>query len=315
MSDANRDATSGPVIRVICGPTAAGKTAVAMRLAESTPVTIISADSRQVYRGFDIGTAKPSHEELARVPHVGVDVAEPLDRFSAWQWAALAREGIAKALAEDRTPLIVGGTGFYLRALVQPLAELPPLDRNRRDAFSQWLDRQPRELWRRWCERLDPAKASLGPVQWRRAIETAILSGTRLSDLHADQSGNSELRVRYLVVDPGAVLAQRIAQRVSAMLNAGWADEVAGLSRSVPLNAPAWQATGYSEVLSFVQGSIAQEEMITRVVVRTRQYAKRQRTWFRHQLDETSVTRVSPGAADFVDQVNRWWNAYEEEIV
>lgn len=286
-----------------------------MQLAALYPVTIISADSRQIYRRFDIGTAKPSDAELARVPHVGVNIADPLDRWSAWEWAALARSAIAEASATGRTPIVVGGTGFYLRALTEPLASLPPLDEMRRDQLNAWLEDQPRALWRSWCERLDPDRASLGPVQWRRAIETALLSGVRLSTLHEGTTETPQLRVRYLLVDPGPPLADRIAQRVLEMLDAGWVDEVAQLRRDVPAEARAWLATGYGEVLAYVEGRMSRAEMITRVTIRTRQYAKRQRTWFRHQLDQALVTRAVPGAEDFMDQVVAWWRAHDEETV
>jgi len=302
-------------VRVICGPTAAGKTAAAMQLAALHPVTIISADSRQIYRRFDIGTAKPSVAELTAVPHVGVDVADPMDRWSAWQWAALARDAIAAATARQRIPLVVGGTGFYLRALTDPLAALPPLDEARRDQLNAWLDTQPRELWRAWCDRLDPDRAALGPVQWRRAIETALLSGVRLSTLHAESPDASRQRVRYLLVDPGAPLAERIAQRVFDMLDAGWADEVERLRHDVPADARAWLATGYGEVLAYVEGKLSKAEMISRVTIRTRQYAKRQRTWFRHQLDDSLVTRVSSCEQGFMDQVNAWWRVHDQETL
>jgi tRNA dimethylallyltransferase len=302
-------------IRVICGPTAAGKTAAALHLASRYPITIISADSRQIYRRFDIGTAKPTSTELASVPHVGVNVADPLDRWSAWEWAALARTAIADATAAGRTPVVVGGTGFYLRALTEPLASLPPLDEARRDRLNDWLEEQPRELWRAWCERLDPDRASLGPVQWRRAIETALLSGVRLSTLHEGGADAPGLRVRYLLVDPGPPLAERIAQRVLAMLEEGWVEEVEQLRHDVPEEARAWLATGYGEVLAHVEGRMSKAEMITRVTIRTRQYAKRQRTWFRHQLDQASVTKLSPSEHDFMDQANAWWQAHDEEMV
>ena len=302
-------------VRVICGPTAAGKTAAALQLAARHPVTIISADSRQIYRRFDIGTAKPGVAELAAVPHVGVDVADPMDRWSAWQWAALAREAIADATSRQRTPVVVGGTGFYLRALTEPLASLPPLDEPRRDQLGAWLDAQPRELWRAWCQRLDPDRAALGPVQWRRAIETALLTGVRLSTLHEGGGEASRVPVRYLLVDPGAPLADRIAQRVVSMLDAGWAEEVEQLRLDVPAEARAWLATGYGEVLAHVEGRMSRADMIRRVTIRTRQYAKRQRTWFRHQLDQALVTTVSPYEERFLERVNAWWRAHDEETV
>ncbi len=303
------------VVRVICGPTAAGKSAVAMQLAERLPITIISADSRQIYRHFDIGTAKPSRAERDLVPHVGIDVVEPTQRWSAWHWAECAREAIYAARRSGRHPVIVGGTGFYIRALTHPISHVPALDAGRRQALSDWLDRQSPALLQRWCERLDPSRASLGPVQWRRAIEVALLGGVRMSDVHADADAAQPLAVRYLVVDPGESLQDRVRSRVHAMFDAGWTSEVERLVQQVPPDAPAWQATGYGEVLAHLRGIASRNETIEQVTIRTRQYAKRQRTWFRHQLDPDKVTRVSPLSNDALDQVLTWWQDRHQENV
>jgi tRNA dimethylallyltransferase len=302
-------------VHVICGPTAAGKSAVAMAFAEQVPVTIISADSRQIYRGFDIGSAKPTALEQAAVPHEGIDLADPGERWSAWRWAGHAREAIARARAAGRTPLIVGGTGFYIRALVDPLAEVPSFDPDRRARLNEWLEAQPEALLRTWCARLDPARADLGPVQLRRALEVALLAGIPLSRFHAAASALQPLDARYLLVDPGTVLAARIAARVDEMLDMGWTDEVRTLEDRVPADAPAWQATGYAEVLSYVQGRVSREDMVSQVIIRTRQYAKRQRTWFRHQLPASRVTAVSPFAPTLMDQVRSWIADQHEETV
>ncbi len=302
-------------VRVICGPTAAGKSAVATQLAERVPITIISADSRQVYRGFDIGTAKPTRREQELVPHIGIDVIGPAERWSAWGWAEMARTAIHEAAAAGRTPVIVGGTGFYIRALTHPIVNLPELDPARRQALSDWLDAQSPSLLQQWCLRLDPDRAHLGPVQWRRAIEVALLAGRRLSSLYAQSSTAQPLAVRYLVVDPGPVLRQRIADRATAMMYGGWMHEVEVLSSQVPHTAPAWQATGYSDVLAHLRGELTLSQAIERVVTGTRQYAKRQRTWFRHQLDESLVTRVSPLSPDLMHDVLTWWQDQPEESV
>lgn len=315
LSTASVDQDADVVVRVICGPTAAGKSSLAMQLAERLPITIISADSRQIYRHFDIGTAKPSRAERALVPHVAIDVIDPTERWSAWHWAECARAAIDAARRAGRHPVIVGGTGFYIRALTHPISNVPTLDADRRQALSDWLDRQPAELLRRWCERLDSSRASLGPVQWRRAIEVALLGGVRLSDLHAGADTAQPLAVRYLVVDPGTVLQDRIRSRVHAMFDAGWTDEVERLLQHVPDDAPAWQATGYGEVMAHVRGIASRSETIEQVTIRTRQYAKRQRTWFRHQLDPDKVTHVSPLANDAMDQVLTWWQARHQENV
>jgi tRNA dimethylallyltransferase len=295
-------------VRVICGPTASGKTALAMRLAESFPVVVISADSRQIYRGFDIGTAKPTLDEQTRVPHACIDLAEPTERYSAALWAARAMHAIELARADQRIPLVVGGTGFYLRALFEPLFEDLPLDPERRAALETELAALSTEELRRWCDQLDPARAHLGRTQLLRSLETALLSGRRLSDLHRERPRAARFAARYLVADPGPVLSSRISERIDQMLAQGWIDEVRRLIEIVPDHAPAWNATGYLAVREQVEGTCSLAAARERVEIATRQYAKRQRTWFRHQLAGASVTRLDPLAPGAIDQASAWWS-------
>ena len=149
---------------------------------------------------------------------------------------------------------------------------------------------------RRWCEQLDPRRAHLGRTQLLRAIEVALLSGERLSDLHEVRARSGRFRASYLLVDPGPALAARIVLRAETMFDQGWPDEVRTLMRDVPESAPAWGATGYETVRRMVRGDIDRAEALERVVIHTRQYAKRQRTWFRHQLETDTVVHI--GAAD-----------------
>jgi tRNA dimethylallyltransferase len=307
------DGGSGERLRVICGPTAAGKSAIAMALAEHVPLTIISADSRQLYRGFDIGTAKPTLAERARVPHRGIDVADPLERWSAARWAEEACAWIDEAGRSERKPVIVGGTGFYIRALAQPLFAEPPLDPVLRAKLEHALGPLPVPELRRWVERLDPPRAHLGRTQLLRAIEVALITGVKISAWHADAPRAPGASLRYLVVDPGPSLRDRIAVRVHAMLDAGWEQEVATLDAVVPEGAPAWNATGYSLVREMVRGRVARHIAVERVIVDTRQYAKRQRTWFRHQLGDCAVTRLDPAAPDALARALAWWHEDEEE--
>ena len=300
------DASVVAEIPVLCGPTAAGKSAVALSLAESRDATIISADSRQVYRGFDIGTAKPTAQEQERVPHRGIDVAEPTERFSAAAWASAADTWIAETLGAGRVPIVVGGTGLYLRALFEGLFEEPPLDVAQRAALEQELAHYSVDELRRWTERLDPPRAHLGRTQLLRSIEIALLTGRRLSDLHRERPRVPRWRPRYLVVDPGPVLAERIASRIDDMLDHGWIDEVQQLMRTVPADAPAWNATGYDAVRRLAQGELSRADARDEVLIHTRQYAKRQRTWFRHQLPLDSVLHVDPLARNWEDVVERW---------
>jgi len=293
-------------VHVVVGPTASGKSDLAMRLAEMSPITIVSADSRQVYRAFDIGTAKPTREARERVPHVGIDVADPTERYSAARWASGATSWIDEARGAGRTPVLVGGTGFYLHALFEPLADVPELDDQRRRALDGVLGAMTVAELRRWCEALDPRRAHLGRTQLLRAVETALLAGERLSHRHERPRAPSALAPRYLVVDPGPTLRDRIERRVDWMLDAGWLDEVRGLVRDVPADAPAWNSTGYEALRAHIEGRASLEEAREHVLVATRQYAKRQRTWLRHQLGH-DVTRVDPTAPDAWSRVVAWW--------
>jgi tRNA dimethylallyltransferase len=301
-------ALAGAELRIICGPTAAGKSAAALALAERHGATIISADSRQIYRGFDIGTAKPSRGEMARVPHRGIDIVDPDERYSAARWATDADRWIAEARGADRVPLVVGGTGLYLRALVTPLFAEPPLDPARRAALAAELELLSVAALRHWCERVDRPLAALGRTQMLRAIEIATLTGRRLSDLHIEARRAAVHAARYLVVDPGPPLAGRIQARVEAMLAAGWVAEVRMLAARVAPDAPAWKAAGYAWVRAMVEGKIEPGHARERIVIETRQYAKRQRTWFRHQLPPERTTRVSPDDPEFISIAERWWD-------
>lgn len=303
-------------LRIIAGPTGAGKSALAMRLADRSGAMIISADSRQVYRGFDIGTAKPTAEERARVLHEGIDVAAPEERWSAARWATAAEGWIADAADRGQPVLIVGGTGLWLRALVQPLADEPPMDAAQRRALQGELSQLETPALRRWVSELDPARA--GPGQGRtqllRAAEVALLTGTRISDWHAAGATKPRRPARWLVVDPIEALAGRLEARLDAMFASGWVEEVRSLVERVPVDAPAWNACGYREIRAMVEVGSGQgiEDTKRAVLVSTRQYAKRQRTWFRNQVSEArgdTVVRVDPRATDAEVQVERWFGA------
>lgn len=310
-ADRGADRDASVEIDVICGPTAAGKSAIALWLAEREPVTIISADSRQIYRGFDIGTAKPTQAERDRVPHLGIDLIEPTERYSAAAWADRANEWIVETRASGRRPLVVGGTGLYLRALFEGLFAEPELDAARRAALEPMLGQMPLGDLRRWATVLDPSRAHLGRTQLIRVIEIALLTGHRLSDLHRERARGSRWHPRYLVVDPGPELATRIAARIDDMLLSGWPEEVRRLMQVVPETAPAWNATGYDAVRRFVTGDISRSNAREEILISTRQYAKRQRTWFRNQLPEESVTRIDPLASDWQAVARAWASARE----
>ncbi len=309
--------------RIIVGPTAAGKSALAMQLARARGLAIVSADSRQVYQQFDIGTAKPSLADRQAVPHFGLDVVPPTMRYSAHAWAIDATRWSREAAQAGTTPLIVGGTGLYVKALVSPLDPVPALEPERRDALRSWLATCPLDEVTRWCRRLDPARAQLGRTQLLRAVETALLAGTRLSDALRSVSGAeaspealSVASARYLVIDPGPVLAVRIANRVHQMIADGFVQEVERLRQTIAPDAPAWTASGYRVVRDALDaggGVRALDAAIERVIIETRQYAKRQRTWFRHQLPADQVTRIDPDAPDALERVLGWWD-HEESV-
>lgn len=294
-------------LRVICGPTAAGKSAIALALALEYTGTLISADSRQIYRGFDIGTAKPAGSELKAVPHRGIDIVAATERYSAHQWAQAALGWAAEAEESGTTPVVVGGTGFYIKALFQPLFEAPDMNRSERAELEQFMAGMSVAELRRWCETLDPPRAHLGRSQLMRAIETVLLSGYRISDMHATRGREANVFPRYLVVDPGPALPARIETRVDEMIDAGWENEVALLDQTLPEDAPAWKASGYTTMRLVTRGALDLSSARDRIIIETRQYAKRQRTWFRHQIGEQVVTRVDPGKPDWQATVHRWW--------
>ena len=283
-----------------------------MWLSQRRELLVISADSRQIYRGFDVGTAKPTPAERAKVPHRGIDIIDATERYSAAQWASLAATAIEDARAQRRVPVIVGGTGFYIAALFRPLWDEPDLSQGDRLALQATLEALSLDELRRWCMELDPPRAHLGRAQLTRAIEVALLTGRRLSDMHVARARPAQYRASYLLVDPGMELQSRIVSRATAMFDAGWPDEVQRLLETVPPDGPAWKATGYEVVRSYVRGELDRATALERVIIDTRQYAKRQRTWFRHQLKSEDVRRVVPDAAGWQEIVDRWISSVEE---
>lgn len=290
---------AGDRLRIICGPTGAGKSDLALELCETFNAAIVSADSRQIYCEFNVGTAKPTRKERDRVTHYGIDVADPDERYSAARWASEATEWIESAGGIGKDAVVVGGTGLYIKALVEPLFDAPVQDPVQRAQLERELATMSVDDLRRWCKELDPARAHLGRTQLLRAIETALLSGSRISDLHSRQQAANAIEAdgqkpAYLVVDPGTALATKIEARVDKMLGTGWADEVRELMRTVSPDAPAWKASGYMVMRSHVEGALDLSSATQRVIIETRQYAKRQRTWFRNQLPAAAVTHLNP---------------------
>ena len=283
---------AGARVPVLVGPTAVGKTAVAVALAAHWGLEIISADSRQVYRRLDIGTAKPSRRERARVPHHGIDLVEPGARYSAGHFARDAVRWLAEIRSRGTLPLVVGGTGLYVRALTEGLFAEPPLEPAKRRSLDAWTATlEPIELLR-WAARLDPGFRGGGRQRAARAIEVALLSGYPLSHWQQAARAQGSLDPWYIVLTvPRPVLHQRIARRAEEMVRRGLIEEVAAvLAEGHGATAPGLDGIGIREAVEYLHGRRPRETVAEAIATGTRQYAKRQQTWFRHQLGGNVVT-------------------------
>jgi tRNA dimethylallyltransferase len=277
---------------VIVGPTAVGKTAVGLALAARWPLEVVSADSRQIYRRLDIGTAKPTRKERARVTHHGLDLVDPGARYSAGHFARDAEGWLADIHSRGRMPVVIGGTGLYIRALAEGLFREPPLDAARRrslDAFTARLE--PLELLR-WAGRLDPGFRGGGRQRAARAIEVALLTGHPLSYWQQAARARAALDPWYIALTvPRPVLHQRIARRAEEMIRRGLIEEVASvLADGHAAAAPGLDGIGIREAVEYLHGQRPRESVAEAISVSTRQYAKRQQTWFRHQLEGPVLT-------------------------
>ena len=278
---------------VLTGATATGKTELAIALAKRIGAEIISMDSRQVYAGMDIGTAKASAAQRAQVPHYGLDRVTPDQRYSAGRFAREARQWIADIQSHGRVAMLVGGTGFFLRALTHPLFEEPPLEAERRAELHAVLGTMDSETLRRWVRRLDPDSPIAGEGGGRqrlaRTIEIPLLTGRSLSwwQLHAAQAEQPIRATVFVLERPADALRTRIDARVHEMVSQGLAEEVRGLlAAGYTERDSGMSATGYAEFIPHVRGAYPLERAIELTQAATRRYARRQRTWFRHQLPE-----------------------------
>jgi tRNA dimethylallyltransferase len=295
-----------PVL-VLTGPTGVGKTDWAIALAEHAPIEIVSVDSALVYRGLDIGTAKPPAALRARVPHHLIDICEPTESYSAGRFVTDALVSIRAIHARNRIPLLVGGTMLYLRALVQGLAVLPQAA----PALRQQLDARARRVgWAALHAELaqhDPqAAARISPAdsqRIQRALEVCLSTGRPISELQrATVSPLANWPLLHWVLAPGerAQLHERLAQRFDAMMAAGFLAEVARLRARGDLSSrhPAVRAVGYRQLWAHLEGELTLEEAVSRGIAATRQLAKRQLTWLRgeasgHWLDPQRTDRLS----------------------
>ena len=276
---------------MLVGPTAVGKTAVAVALASHWLLEIISADSRQVYRRLDIGTAKPSRKERARAPHHGLDLIDPGARYSAGHFARDGVRWLHEIRSRGKLPMVVGGTGLYVRALAEGLFNEPPLDPARRRSLDAWTARlEPIELLR-WAARLDPGFRGGGRQRAARAIEVALLSGHPLSHWQQAARSQGSLDPWYIVLTvPRPVLHQRIARRAEDMVRRGLIEEVAAvLAEGHGPRTPGLDGIGVREAVEYLHGQRTRESVAEAIAVGTRQYAKRQQTWFRHQLGGNAI--------------------------
>ncbi len=277
----------------LMGPTASGKTALACELSEVFPLELISVDSALVYRGMDIGTAKPDAPTLARYPHALIDIRDPAEPYSAADFRGDAMAAMSAITARGKVPLLVGGTGLYFRALQQGLSALPEAQ----PALRARLTEEASQLgWPALHERLrglDPAAAArIGPQdaqRLQRALEVIELTGRPLSEQQGGPRQGFPWRVLKLALLPAdrAGLHARIAQRFEAMLAAGLLDEVRALRARGDLHAdlPAIRAVGYRQAWEYLDGQTDLAGLRDRGVFATRQLAKRQITWLRSELD------------------------------
>ncbi len=293
------DPGNDPQLILIGGPTAVGKSEVALVLAEQVGGEIVVVDSMQVYRGLDIGTAKPSPADRARVPHHLIDVVEVTEPFDASKFVELARKAVAEIRARERVPILCGGTGLYFKAFLAGLGEAPPPDpKLRAELEATPLPELLRELAA--CDPVLYAKIDRNnPRRVIRAVEVIRLSGKPFSAQRANwQAGISDPQfpVRFFGLSRApSDLHARIDARVDAMFRAGLVEETRELlERGLAQNRTAMQAIGYRQVVEYLQGKRPLAETIQLVKIRTRQFARRQMTWFRRQLKLEWIS-LAPG--------------------
>lgn len=301
------DADKGPPVLFMMGPTAAGKTQLVVYLKQKLPVDIISVDSAMVYKGMDIGTAKPTADILAMAPHRLIDICDPTEAYSAARFCHDARKEINAIRSAGRIPLLVGGTGLYFRSLEQGLSELPSADQETR----QRLEDEAQVLgWEKMHTRLaeiDPDAAVRihpnDPQRIQRALEVYELTGMALTE-HFSSKVTSGLpcRIIKIIVSPADrnILHRRINQRFYGMLDGGLVPEVERLYQRGDLHPalPAMRMVGYRQVWKYLEGQLDYQHMIDHAIVATRQLAKRQLTWLRREAGAEWFDSQQPDTVD-----------------
>lgn len=308
---------SKPICWVLAGPTASGKTALSIRLALAHQCEIVCMDSMQIYRGMDIGTAKPTHEEMHGIPHHMLDVAEPAEPFSVARYQEMAEEAIAGIHSRGHQALLVGGTGLYLRALRHPMAMgMVTGDSSLRAKLEDEAKKTDgRFLLHQRLSEVDPETAARLHVndvrRVVRALEVYQLTGTPFSKQpQTEAEAPFQYRVASLTMDR-QVLYQRIEQRVDRMLEDGLVEEVRALLASgIPADAQALKGLGYKELIPYLQGNCSLEDAVYQLKLGTRHYAKRQLTWMRREEDVFWVDSLHPEA---YQQLETWFLQGEEK--
>jgi len=279
--------TRKPPVVLIAGPTASGKSALALGFAKRSGGVIVNADSAQIYRGLPILSAAPTSEERAQAEHRLYGVRDPWEPCSAAEWAEMARKEIASIHAEERLPILVGGTGLYLRTLLDGIAPVPPID----PAVRERVRSQPVEQNRAELEKADPeAAARLRPTdkaRIARALEVVLSTGRRLAEWQQHREGGigREIRLKPLILlPPRGWLYERCDQRFERMFESGAVEEVkALLDRGLDPSLPAMRAIGVREIADYLSENATREQAVAAGQQATRNYAKRQYTWFAHQ--------------------------------
>jgi tRNA dimethylallyltransferase len=272
----------------IVGPTASGKTALAVELAERLGGEVVSADSVQIYRGFDLGSGKPTAEELRRAPHHLVSAVDPMEHVDAASWAERASRAIDDVRARGRVPIVCGGTFLWVKALLFGLAEAPSASAEVRARHRALADAEGRSALHDQLRAVDPESAGrLHPndlMRVSRALEVFELTGRPLSAWHREHAfAQVRHRARLVAIRcDGTALTERIRMRVRGWLAAGWVEEVEGLLGSGYGEARAMGSVGYAEVRAMLAGALPREELEIAVVRATRVFARRQRTWLNH---------------------------------
>lgn len=282
---------SEPLLVVLLGPTASGKTALSLWLAQRLKGEIVSCDSVAVYREFEIGTAKPSAEERRLIPHHLIDVAAPDGLVTAGDYARMARDALSDISARERLPIVVGGTGLYLRALLEGLFAGPPRSEDLRQRLRQRAETRGAEHLHRILKRLDPkAAASIHAndvPKVIRAIEICINARQRMTEMW--QAGRDPLRgfrVLRIGLDPDRdLLYERINQRAQEMFQHGLVEETRVLHKRYGSSARPLSSLGYKQAAQFLAGELSREQAIAAAQQGHRNYAKRQMTWFRREPD------------------------------